>query len=346
VAILLSMGAVTGVLLAADVYAHRTADQSAGLNRWGYRGPVVAGKRPGETRLVVLGGSTAFGYGVRWEDAFPAQLERLLQARRDTAGDTSVVNLAYNNEGAYSFRFTLEDYRLLRYDIAIFYEGYNDIMGESNRPNTSVHRHESPIFRLTGYYPVLPLVLREKAMAIRYGGDIDAAYRAARSDKPVFRPPSSIVRRTAGAALDLAAEVGERVGEKVARQAPRSTSVAGDEPYDGCRWPWRHYCRSIAVATDYVLMQGGSVIVVGQPHSDVQSDGSERHREQQQALRTMLQQRFGTNARVRYVDLGDAVNLRNVALAYDGMHLTAPGNRVIAQDLVEPVLATIAQRRP
>jgi lysophospholipase L1-like esterase len=305
----------------------------------------VAGrKQPGETRIAVLGGSTAFGYGVTWNEAFPAQLETLLRQHVE-AGPVSVVNLAYNNEGAYSFRYTLDDFSYLRYDIAIFYEGYNDIMGESDRPNTSVHRHESPIFRLTGYYPILPLVIREKAMSLRYGGDLDAAYRSERGGKPIFRPPS-LVRQTAGAAMNLVADVSDRVGEGLAtREAAPSTSVAGSEPFYGCGWPWRHYCRSIAAAADDVLARGGSVIVVGQPDADIQSDGAMRHREQQHALRAMLAQRFGGNARVRYVDLGGAIDLKNVALAYDGMHLTAPGNRVIAQDLVAPTLAAIAQRR-
>ncbi len=343
-AVVLSATAVVGVLLAADLYAHHRAERSAGLNRWGYRGPVVSRKQPGETRIAVLGGSTAFGYGVTWNEAFPAQLEALLRQRHD-AGPVSVVNLAYNNEGAYSFRYTLDDFRYLQYDIAIFYEGYNDIMGESNRPNTSVHRHESPIFRLTGYYPILPLVLREKAMALRYGGDLDAAYRSQRGAKTIFRPPS-LVRQTAGAAMDLVADVGERVGQQIPnRDEPPSTSVEGMEPFYGCQWPWRHYCRSVAEAAEDVLARGGSVIVVGQPDADIQSDGAARHREQQQALRAMLARRFGGDARVRYVDLGGAVDLKNTALAYDGMHLTAPGNRVIAQDLVAPTLAAIAQRR-
>ena len=44
------------------------------------------------------------------------------------------MNLAYNNEGAYSFRFTLGDYLYLDYDLAILYEGYNDLMGDDREP--------------------------------------------------------------------------------------------------------------------------------------------------------------------------------------------------------------------
>jgi len=46
---------------------------------------------------------------------------------------------------------------------------------------------------------------------------------------------------------------------------------------------------------------------------------------------------------VQYVDLGGAVDLKQVALTFDGMHLTPEGNGRIADRLVPPVL--IASRR-
>src|SRR4051812_21414965 len=88
-------------LLLIDIYLHGKFQRSAGLNVWGYRGPVVSRKAPGEFRIVVLGGSTVFGYGVKWDESFPAALERKLAAR--TPRPFKVVNLGYNNEGAYSF---------------------------------------------------------------------------------------------------------------------------------------------------------------------------------------------------------------------------------------------------
>src|SRR5437762_4697909 len=58
-----------------------------------------------EYRVAVLGGSAAYGYGTNWDEAMPALLERELGGR--TAGPFQtfrVVNLGYNNEGAYSFK--------------------------------------------------------------------------------------------------------------------------------------------------------------------------------------------------------------------------------------------------
>src|SRR5205085_1719314 len=77
VAMTLSLVFSLGVLLAADIYVHRKFQTSAGVNIWGYRGPTVGRKTPGERRIAVLGGSTAFGYGVHWNESFPSVLERL-----------------------------------------------------------------------------------------------------------------------------------------------------------------------------------------------------------------------------------------------------------------------------
>src|SRR5690349_6146851 len=92
------------ILLAADVYEHHKMAANAGLNIWGYRGPTVGRKKPDERRVVVVGESTAFGYGVHWNESFPAYLQDLLnQQHRSTRRLVSVVNLAYNNEGAHSY---------------------------------------------------------------------------------------------------------------------------------------------------------------------------------------------------------------------------------------------------
>jgi len=105
-AVLMSTAVTAAAIVAADLWAHRRYRDEAGYNVWGYRGPAVDSKRPGEARFVMLGGSTAFGYGVKWWESIEAQLEGRLRARRpDTP--TTVVNLAFMGEGAYSFQFTL-----------------------------------------------------------------------------------------------------------------------------------------------------------------------------------------------------------------------------------------------
>lgn len=181
--------------------------------------PPSVGKGPNERRLVVVGGSTAFGFGVRWYEAFPAQLEQLLNqpsSADPTPSPVSVVNLGYNNEGAFSFRYTLADYEYLNYDVALLYGGDNDIGFFTNyqATNRQIYRHDSLVFRLTGYFPMLPVVMREKAMAIRYNGHLEDAYRGTPT---VFRP--SMAQRSAAALLESAANISASLDRPAPRRA-------------------------------------------------------------------------------------------------------------------------------
>src|SRR5215207_10163840 len=93
-AIALSAALAMVLLFVADLVLHHRAERSAGLNRWGYRGPVVSKKRAGEVRAAMLGGSTAFGYGVMWNESIPSLLEQNLR-HRSPEQRWSIVNLAY-----------------------------------------------------------------------------------------------------------------------------------------------------------------------------------------------------------------------------------------------------------
>jgi lysophospholipase L1-like esterase len=320
-AITLALFVSVGGLLAADVYYHHKLSRSAGLNVWGYRGPTVGRKKAGEQRVVVVGESTTFGYGVYWQETIPAYLEGMLNAKAPPARPVSVVNLGYNNEGAYSYQFTLEDYRYLDYDAVVFYSGYNDLGG----PNTRVFRRSSPIFRLTGYSPILPIVFREKSMVILSNGNLELAYRG---EKPVFKP--NIARRTAGSALAAVATVSESLDRQLTRAVPHAadkTAAAGAE----CGERWAHYCGGMYAAVKYALDHHRKVMIVSQPYMN------DSHVDQQQRLVAFLTRRFENNPLLRFTNLGDALRLTDPALCYDGMHLTAPGNRIIADKLAAPV---------
>ena len=322
-------------LFAADLYLHRRANRSAGVNIWGYRGPVVSKKQASEVRVAVLGGSTVFGYGVMWDESFPAQLEQKLNAGSG-ARRFSVVNLGYNNEGAYSFRYTLEDYAYLQPDVVCLYEGYNDLPGYG--ANESIYRHASPLFRATGYFPILPLVFREKAMAIRSGGDLNAAYAA--EGRTVFQP--TLASRAKSGALTAAADIGASIEQQLARLGSDPPAPTVAPAGGGCSRPWVEYCQRVSAAVDLALAKGQRVIVVGQPHLTGER-GRDRQISQQRALAAMVHERYAGRREVQYVDLGDAVDLNQTAFTFDGMHLTREGNARIADRLVPPVL--IASRR-
>ena len=325
----LSAGLAVALTLAVDVYLHKKHENAAGLNIWGYRGPVVGRKRPAERRVVVLGGSTAFGYGVTPGEAMPAFLERQLNARRGERGEVSVVNLAYNNEGAYAFIFTLQDYEYLDYDVALLYTGYNDIGGE----NTLVYRRESPVFRLTGYSLIFPLIFREKAMALRYGG-VEAGYRAGySSDQTTFKP--NLAAQATSSALDAATQTSRALERQLGRLTEEPAPLVLTPSAEGCGELWRHYCQGLVDAVSYVLASEKHVFVVTQPYiADV-------HIEQQRRVGGMLAERFGHEPLFHFVSLGAAIDLEDRTLAPDGMHLSGLGNERIAQELVPHLLPVL-----
>lgn len=340
-AVAIALGLPFFALLGADIYLHGRYAKSAGFNVWGYRGPVASRKRADEYRVALLGGSAAFGYGVNWDEAIPAVLERNLAGR--TVGPfrrLTTVNLGYNNEGAYSFKFTLEDYLFLKYDLACLYEGYNDMMGDPRRPNLSVFRHESPVFRLTGYLPIFPIVFKEKAASMLAGGDVGALYRLD-APKTTFRPGLST--RTRAEVLRAAAEVGESLERQLGKVTAEPPRHIDDAASTQCKYPWQEYCRSMIVAIDFARQHGIQVLVVTQPY-EIGEGLHIRHIEQQTELASMIERRYGNDPDVRYVNLGDSVDLGDPSLSYDHMHLTEGGNRRVAAGLVEPVVDMAARR--
>jgi lysophospholipase L1-like esterase len=306
---IISTGLIVSILFGADLYLHH----KHGVNLWGYRGPTAGPKQAGEKRVAVLGGSTAWGFGLKVEQAFPAQLQQRLSERSPVNGPTSVkiLNLAYNSEGAYSFKYTLDDYNYLDYDVVVLYSGYNDLSGQ----NLYVSRHRSPIFLLSGYLPLLPAVTASKLSIWKD--------RVTGQDQPVvFTPPLPN------------SDTGDQTSRALEKQlGPLTTAGQSDqEPAGTCATEWQFYCQQIYETTDLALQRGKRVLVVTEPYI------SDKHVAQQRAIEAMLKQRFGDQAHLRYLNLGRTIDLRDKTLCWDGMHLTAEGNRRIADALIQPVL--------
>ena len=258
-----------------------------------------------------------FGVGVAPDKAIPAQLEGQLSAR--DGRPVTVVNLGLPGEDAFAYRADLEDYLSLKPDAVIFY-GDNNAKGGAT---PIVLRRLSPVFKLTGYYPLLDTALREKAMALQHGGDLAAAYRG---DKVVFR--AGLAARAGAAALGGAADVAEslhRVFGPLTVTAETLPAVVST-----CGGPFTAFCDAMNNAVTFARSLGLPVLVVNHPYtSDQQVDA-------QQAIQAMLRERFGTDRGVRYLDLGWAVDLRDPGLSFDGDHLTPAGNARITERLVEP----------
>ena len=307
VSILLSALICVAVLLGIDLYLH----YKHGINLHGYRGPSLGAKQPGEKRIAILGGSTTWGFGLRYGQDFPAQLETMLAQSQELShpAPIHVLNLGFNNEGAYSFKFTMNDYAYLNPDVIVLYSGYNDLNAIQNY---SVYRHRSPIFVRTGFLPLLPSLTVDKLTV--WKRDLSGSDR-----RTVFQPP--VRGKPVGNNLDE--QVGKLREDKVNTRATPSAS---------CPAEWQFYCAEISGTIDLALKQGKRVMVVTEPYI------SDAHVAQQQALRDMLAARFADKANVRYLDLGWTVDLRDPAMCWDGMHLTAAGNERIAAALREPLI--------
>ncbi|MGE3595694.1 MAG: SGNH/GDSL hydrolase family protein [Dehalococcoidia bacterium] len=100
----------------------------ATINAMGFRGPVVTvPKPPGVLRIVLLGGSTTFGWGVNDDQTIDAHMRRLL-AERDSSGMVDVVNLAFDGYDSYQVLERLRsDGAWLEPDVVIVNTGINDV---------------------------------------------------------------------------------------------------------------------------------------------------------------------------------------------------------------------------
>jgi lysophospholipase L1-like esterase len=321
------------IVVALDVYVHHRVQYSAGVNIWGYRGDTVGRKKPGETRIIVLGGSTAFGYGLPWNESWPYYLEQKIAKAPHGGGPVSVVNLGIPTDTAQTFVSTLDSYAYLRADIVMFYEGYNDLGTAVNPPKNTTNpavshylawRYQSPIFRWTGYFPILPLVLNEKASLMLHGritGAGDVAFR-----------PDIATRATAGAmrsAADLGVAIERRLGSLTGTQAPTRQAVEAD-----CG-RWRNYCGAVEAAVQHALARHQLAVVITQPYV------SDLHIDQQTALAAMMARRFANDPGVRYVNLGRVVDMTDHRINYDGLHLVAKGNERLADTLLPDTLEFI-----
>jgi lysophospholipase L1-like esterase len=98
----------------------------ARINEDGYRGrPVAIPKPNGVTRIVVLGGSAAFGITATNTEAWPALVERMLRRRHPAV---EVVNAAVPGHATWDLVGRLyADVWMLEPDWVLVYEAWNDI---------------------------------------------------------------------------------------------------------------------------------------------------------------------------------------------------------------------------
>ena len=183
--------------------------------------------------------------------------------QKEAAPKWTAINLGFNAEGVHALSPTLDDFAYLDIDVAIFYVGYNDMLGDGG-PNLALYRRSSAVFRLTGYYPILPAFLRERALILRYG-DLESAYVAmqpGQTVQTVFRP--SVSARASASVLEAATTVGDSLSRQIASwETPSVDGPADGEA--GCAHPWAFFCDAVDRAVRSARGRGQRVIVASQP---------------------------------------------------------------------------------
>jgi hypothetical protein len=297
VAVISSAAILLAIAVAIDVLMHRRVQRQAGVNVWGYRGPTVGRKHIGETRIVVLGGSTAFGYGLPWSEAWPFYLERLL----DADGGRASVRSSTSAHPARERRLHRGSRRLrVPFSTSRFYEGYNDLgrpMDFDRTEGVVNHyqwRRQSPVFRLTGYFPILPLAFRERRCSSARGATWTRRIAARCTSRPDWPACGA-------SALSNAAAVADSLERRRGRltEAPALSHA----PLD--RSTWSSYVESVVAAVRAARARRAAVVVAGQPYL------TDAHVEQQRALAAALHARFKDDPGVRYVDLGTVIDIHD-----------------------------------
>lgn len=148
--------------LALDVRAHARVERLGGVNVWGYRGPVMRTKRADEVRIAVVGGSLAFGWGVAASETVAPTIRQLLALVLDVRGGPSItvtaVNLGAMGAPWSEYRSQIAHFAYLQPDILCLY-----LDPDARSAGERLPAADSGVAMLTGYVPMLPLVLQEKA---------------------------------------------------------------------------------------------------------------------------------------------------------------------------------------
>jgi hypothetical protein len=311
------------LMVALDVWAHTRVEALGGVNVWGYRGPVAKQKIPNEIRVEVVGGTRAFSWGAP-ASAVASQLRRVIMLTTDQRGvafrPITVINLGRMGILPDAYPATMEHYSYLRPDYICLYDDLG-VRGATFADGTSA------VFALTGYAPILPLVLREKGMAWRFG-DVSRGYTAVESQSG---PSTPALRRAAGRTLEA---IGDVLGaaDRFAARTTRSRqpdAVASDQSVDS-------YADAMVTAIDAAHRHARGVVVAVSPAE------TEEQVLRLRALEARLNGGIGSAPWFRLVDLGLEARLRDEALRIDGWNYSSAAITLAAELIAPAILSLIA----
>lgn len=243
--VLASEGIALGLMLlvVADQGAHKRVQAMAGVNSWGYRGAVMPARTAGEIRIAVVGGDYGFGWGLAPEETTAAYLRAVIDRRLVAAGGSNTItamNLSALGLPAPAYADRIAHFAYLTPDVICLYIDLTD-RGEG----ATLPPSDSAITALTGYVPMLPLLLRDKGRAMTMagngmggaavgavGGLLRSADRALYSWVPRSAPWPGTRREALGRAVDAALSSARAVVTVVPRPVGESEWPAHREAID------------------------------------------------------------------------------------------------------------------
>jgi hypothetical protein len=310
--------------LALDMYAHKRVEALGGVNFWGYRGPVAPQRQPNEIRVALVGGTRAFGWG-QSGTALVGEIRRLILLTTDQRGGelrpVVTINLGRLAALPESYPATIEHYSYLQPDYICLYD---DLGVRGARSNEA----DSAVFALTGYTPVLPLVLREKGMVWRFS-DVKRGYASAESQRAAR---ASAVRRAAGRTLEAVADGlggADRVMARMLRSRNRDAS-----PRDASAVT---YADAMMTAIEAAHRRARGVVVAVSPSETPEQVANAR------ALEIQLQKALASAAWLRFVDLSTETALYDDALRVDGWNYGGTATALVAERIAPAVLSLMAK---
>lgn len=147
--------------VALDQYAHKRVERLGGVNVRGYRGAVAHARAEREARIAVVGGDFAFGWGMAEKETTAGYLRTMLANALNKSGEAATVvtsvNLGAMGLPAREYASRIEQFRYLSPDVLCVYVDLADSQIGSIMPP-----FDSAITYITGYVPMLPIVVYEK----------------------------------------------------------------------------------------------------------------------------------------------------------------------------------------
>jgi hypothetical protein len=297
---LLVIATLLGVVL--DQYAHRRTQSLAGVNSWGYRGPVMPEHAPDEIRIAVVGGDAAFGWGVAPGETSAAYL-RLWVATSLPAGfsrTVTAVNLGALGLPARDHADRIRQFRYLAPDVICLYFDPIDRLAAATLPPA-----HSAVTALTGYVPMLPLILQEKG------------------DREIARGRWMVGRMLSVSGRSLGA----------ADRALARLWLGAPFPLDADRGA------ALAEALDAALASAAAVIIVlPMPFTSEEAAGHA-------AARQLFERRAAAEPRMRVVDLAEQPRLADPELRLDATNYGAGGHSLVAQAIAPAVSEFVSRAR-